>query len=91
MFEKYDWDVEMAMDIAWAESDCNPKFHNWKDKHKTCLGSWNLMQVGCLHYKKGESRDNIALNIAKAYRIYSDRNDTFRAWTTCKKVAGCLQ
>lgn len=87
---KYDWDVEIVLAIAEKESGCNPLNHNLKDKHKVCTGSYGLLQVGCLHYAKGEDINNVPLNIAKAYVIYSERKNTFRAWTTCKLVSGCF-
>lgn len=93
--EKYPWDVVTVLKIINLESKCNPKNHNWKDGHKTCKGSWNLLQVGCIHYKAGESRDDIALNIKKGYQVYKEAGNTFCPWTTyvkylpnkCKKLA----
>ncbi len=87
--EKYPWDSAMVAKIAFKESKCDPKRHNYGDSHKNCKGSWNLMQVGCLHYSKGESRDDVPLNIEKAYEVYKDAGDSFRPWTTCKLVKGC--
>lgn len=93
--EKYPWDIVTAIKVIKLESGCNPKNHNLKDGHKTCLGSWNLFNVGCVHYKKGEDINDVALNIKKAYKVYQDANNTFCPWTTyvkylpnnCKKLA----
>ena len=87
--EAYDWDTSMAIRIAMKESRCNEKGHNPKDGHKGCIGSWSLMNVGCVHYKKGESHDDLDLNIEKSYKIYIDSGRSFGAWTTCKLVKGC--
>lgn len=89
IFGLYDWDVEMVMKISNFESGCNPKNHNYKDKHSTCMGSWNVLNVGCIHYKTGEDIDDVELNVKKAYSIYMSKKRSFTDWTTCDKVIGC--
>lgn len=84
--EKYPWDTAMVARIMNAESNCNPKNHNYSDSHKTCTGSWNLMSVGCLHYKNGESKDDISLNIRKSYQVYKESGYSFCPWTTYRKM-----
>jgi hypothetical protein len=88
--EKYDWDVEIAMKIMKAESGCVPTNHNYNDIHKDyrtgeiiCKGSYNLFQVGCIHYKD-EDKDDWKKNIEIAYRVY--QGSGWNAWTTYKKV-----
>ena len=93
-FSKYDWDVDIALAVSKKESGCNPANHNHKDVHRNrskviiCLGSWNVLNVGCVHYKNGEDIDDMTLNIKKAYFIYKDKR-SFSAWTTCKLVPNC--
>lgn len=87
--EEYPWDTAMAIRIAFKESRCDPKRHNYSDGHKNCKGSWNIMQVGCLHYSSGESRDDVSLNIRKAYEVYEKAGGSFRPWTTCRKIRDC--
>lgn len=78
------------MQIMKAESSCNPKAINAKDSHKGCNGSYNLMQVACIHYGKGERKDDIALNIKIAYDVYKRAGYSFRPWTTCGAIKNCL-
>lgn len=87
--EKYDWDVRIADSIMYHESGCKPWQVNARDSHRTCKGSFSLMQVACLHYKKGQSRTDGVINIKIAYRVYQEAGNSFRPWTTCKKVKGC--
>lgn len=89
--EKYDWDTTMVIKIMVKESGCNPNAINYTDSHKGCSGSYNLMQVGCLHYKKGEVKNDPSLNLKIAYDIYLKAGRKFsRDWTTCKLVKGCV-
>ena len=88
--EKYDWDINIAMQIINLESGCNPTNHNLKDNHKhyltgetICLGSYNLFNVGCIHYN-GEDINDWKKNVELAYRVY--KSSGWNAWSTYKKV-----
>lgn len=95
LIERYDWDANMVIDIARAESTCDNGKDNLNDVHRNakgavvCYGSFGLLQVGCVHYSKGESRRDLSLNIEKAYKLYVARGHSFKDWSTCKKIAGC--
>lgn len=89
IFALYDWNVDMALEISKHESGCNPSNHNYKDIHKTCTGSWNALNVGCIHYLPNEDIDDLHLNVAKGYKIYTDNHGSFKKWTTCKDIVGC--
>lgn len=84
-----DWDTSMVIRLAMKESGCRPKNHNLTDSHRTCKGSFNILSVGCIHYKKGEDINSVDLNIKKAHDLYVKAGYSFRDWTTCKKVKGC--
>jgi len=87
--EKYPWDTSMVLKIASAESKCNPNAVNRTDNHKVCMGSYNILQVGCLHYKEGQDRKDVETNVRIAYQVYKDAGNSFRPWTTCRKISGC--
>ena len=93
--KKYDWNPDIVKAIAQKESGCRPSNHNDGDIHRNkkgeiiCLGSFNILNVGCIHYAKTEDINDVALNFAKAYKIYLERGRSFSAWTTCKEVKGC--
>lgn len=81
---KYDWDVDIAMKIMKAESNCQPNALNPRDNHKVCSGSIGLMQVGCLHVEEPEKLYDPKYNIEVAYRVYTESG--WNAWTTYKKI-----
>ena len=87
--QKYQWDSRITIAIMKLESGCNPKAINHKDGHGRCTGSYSLMQVACIHYKVGQNKLDPNLNIKIAYRVYKEAGNSFRPWTTCKKVKGC--
>ena len=89
-----DWDPAIMLAIAKAEnSTCDPLKHNLtaSETHRNgkgeviCVGSYGVIQVGCLHYREGENRDDLATNVAVAHRVYTARKswDTsgYNAWT----------
>lgn len=77
---QYDWDVSTMMRIMRAESGCNPTNHNYADNHRSCLGSYGLFQIGCVHGLSVAYLSEPANNIASAYKIYKSQGYT--AWTT---------
>jgi hypothetical protein len=84
----YAWPKDIAYQICLKESGGNPNAANWKDNHMSwagCMGSFGLMQVNCSH---GQLYDGVQ-NMKVAYSMYVGWGNSFRAWTTCAKVAGC--
>lgn len=80
LLSKYDWDVGTMQRIMRAESGCNPTNHNHGDRHATCLGSYGLLQIGCVHGYSASYLSTPANNIAVAYNIFKSQGYT--AWTT---------
>lgn len=71
--------------IARAENNtCDPTRHNltMSENHGVCVGSYGVLQVGCLHYRAGENRDDLATNVRVAHRVWL--NEGYRAWTMYK-------
>ena len=76
------WDVATMSAIAKAENrSCDPLRHNLSadENHKVCIGSYGVLQVGCLHYRTGEDRNDLETNIAVAHRVYLKQG--YKAWT----------
>lgn len=76
------WDVNIMQAIAQAENrSCDPTRHNLSasENHKTCIGSYGVLQVGCLHYRTGEDRNDLATNVTVAHRVYLKQG--YNAWT----------
>ena len=76
------WDVATMSAIAEAENRaCDPLRHNLSadENHKVCIGSYGVLQVGCLHYRDGEDRNDLKTNIAVAHRVYLKQG--YSAWT----------
>lgn len=67
-----------------AESSCNPQAHNKTDNHRSCIGSYGLMQVGCLHTETPDKLMTPEYNIEIAYKVY--KSSGWNAWSTYKKV-----
>lgn len=64
--------------IATAESGCDQTNHNLADKHDGCMGSYGVLQIGCIHFN-GESVDNFTVNIALAHKVYKSQG--YNAWS----------
>lgn len=77
---QYDWQVDTMMRIMKAESGCNPGNHNFADNHRSCLGSYGLFQIGCVHGLSVAAMSDPAQNVAAAYRIFKSQG--YGAWTT---------
>lgn len=79
--------------IARAENrTCNPLTHNLttSETHRRadgsviCIGSYGVLQVGCLHYSEGENRNDLATNIRIAHGLWQNRQtwgNGYEAWT----------
>lgn len=77
---QYDWDTDTMMRIMSAESGCNPTNHNYQDNHGSCMGSYGLFQIGCVHGYSVAHLENPSNNIAAAYQIW--QSSGYSAWTT---------
>lgn len=84
----YDWNADIAYQICMKESGGNPLASNWQDNHFSwagCYGSFGLMQLNCSHGQVYDGPRNMEI----AYSMYKSWGNTFRAWSTCARVAGC--
>lgn len=67
--------------IAEAENrTCDPLRHNLtaSENHGVCIGSYGVLQVGCVHYS-GQDVNNLQQNIALAHQVWQKQGYT--AWT----------
>lgn len=83
-----DWDAGIMAAIAQAENrTCDPLRHNLDvsethlalDGSIVCIGSYNVLQVGCVHYQPGENKDDLVTNVKVANRVW--RLQGYNAWT----------
>lgn len=74
--------------IAQAENrTCDPTNHNetTSETHNGCVGSYNVLQVGCVHYidyghaLSEANKNDIVLNVDIAYKVWQKQGYT--AWT----------
>lgn len=86
-----DWDQNIVQAIAQAENrSCDPLRHNESvgethrryDGSVICVGSYGVLQVGCLHYQPTENRDDLATNIRIAHKVW--QSSGYTAWTMYK-------
>lgn len=73
----YDWDDDIAIAVAKAESSLNPKAFN-PEWHNGCQGSYSIFQIACIHDDPKLLKDE-DYNIKKAYEIYS--KEGWRPWS----------
>lgn len=81
ILKQYDWDAETMYRVLLAESSGNPNAINHNDKHRTCRGSYGLMQLSCEHlanYGIWDSWDNPEENIRVSYNVWQKQG--YRAW-----------
>lgn len=78
----------MMLAIARAENrTCDPLRHNLssREDHGTCIGSYGVLQVGCIHYQPNENRNDLGTNVEVAHRVYLERvamtGNGYTAWT----------
>lgn len=64
----YNWNKQVAYAVCMAESGGNPNATNMQDNHGSCVGSFGLMQVACIH---GGAFYDPKQNMDKAYQVYS--------------------
>ena len=82
---KYDWDVDIAMAVMKAESDCDPNRYNGT-LNTDGTNDAGLMQVNSRHDPTSRRYDP-GYNIALSYKIYRDRKswetNGWKAWSSC--------
>ena len=74
--------------IAKAENrSCNPLNHNLtnSENHRVCVGSYGVLQVGCLHFQPNDDRNDTATVVKVAYRVWQSQG--YKAWTTYRTGA----
>lgn len=89
LISQYDWNVDTFLQIAHAESGCNPSAVG---DNRVIGGiyapSCGLFQVRTLSSRPPcEELKDPATNIAWAYRIYQGQG--LGAWSVCKTVVNC--
>ena len=77
LISQYNWDVRVAYAIMMAESRGNPNIINWRDKHRTCGGSFGLFQLACFRGSK-ETLLDPETNVKMAYEIW--KREGWRPW-----------
>lgn len=96
--EKYDWDVQTAINVMFQESSClpnsvnlNPKTENHKSRiyprdypQGYCVGSFGLFQTSCTNMIYYDPE----LNIALAYQIYKQQG-WYGGWKTSCGIVKC--
>lgn len=90
LISQYDWNHEVILQIAHAESGCNPSaVGDDRVIGGVYAPSCGLMQVRTLSSRPpcNELKDP-ATNIAWAYRIYQGQG--YRAWSVCQSKVNCL-
>ena len=80
----YDWDLNVATNIAWCESTGNVKAHNFSDITKD--DSWGLFQINRYGKLEDERPTSEWLkipenNISYAYELY--QSDGWNHWKNC--------
>jgi len=90
------WDVNIMSAIAQAENtSCDPTRHNLtagethrdRNGNVICVGSYGVLQVGCLHYSSADNVDDLATNIRLAHKAWESREKWgvgYEAWTKYK-------
>ena len=88
-----DWDRNIIQAIAQAENrNCDPLEHNMatSETHRRadgsviCVGSYGILQVGCLHYTSDDDPDDLSTNVRIAHRLWKHRQtwgNGYEAWT----------
>lgn len=85
IFEKYDWPVDIAMQVCKYESQGNEKSIGDRD---TNYASCGLMQIRTLPGRPScEELKDPETNIEFAYNLWSDNG--WRPWSVCQKLVDC--
>ena len=76
-----EWNIDIMAAIAEAENrTCDPLNHNLSsaEDHGICIGSYGVLQVGCVHYA-GQDVNSLSHNVAIAYEVWQKQG--YSAWT----------
>ncbi len=79
-----DWNSTIMYRIMECESKGNQDAVNTRDRHRTCNGSYGLMQLSCEHltdYGIWDSWNDPAENIRVAYDVWRRQGEG--AWFNC--------
>ena len=76
---KYDWPVDVAYEVATAESGGKVDAYN-PEWHKGCQGSYSYFQVACIHGTKADLQDG-KKNVEIAYKLW--KIEGWRPWSVC--------
>lgn len=89
LVEQYEWNTDVAKAIIKEESKGNPDAYN-PEWHKTCQGSYGLMQMACVHIGKyGLTWENIEdpeINVEAAYQLWKEQG--WNPWGVCHSFKG---
>jgi len=84
LVNRYNWPRAVARAVCLGESSGNQNSTNMGDNHRSCVGSFGLMQIGCFwapYYGYAVSDlYNPEINMEIAYKIWA-RNGSFGAWS----------
>jgi len=69
LVSQYDWDTELALKVAQAESNLQPDAYN-PEAHRGCNGSYGVFQISCVHDENPSKFFDEEYNIKRAYELY---------------------
>lgn len=78
----YDWPQPTAYAVCMGESGGDHTRINWGDNHRVCIGSYGLMQVGCLHVSDPDTLLDPSVNLDVAYSLYL--KEGWQPWSAYK-------
>jgi hypothetical protein len=70
------------MAVMEAENrNCDPNKNNMSlaEDHGVCIGSYSLLQIGCLHFSGNQNPNDPETNIAVGYAVWKKQG--YAAWT----------
>ena len=82
LVSRYDWDVNTMLAIMKSENrTCDPSVNNNSEleNHGVCIGSYSLLQVGCIHFSGNQNPNDPDTNISVAYQVWLKQG--YGAWT----------
>lgn len=90
IIRSYDWNDEVALAVAKAESEMNPNAFN-PEWHRGCQGSRGVFQMACIHHRDNpDALFDAKFNIQKAYELW--QKEGFRPWSVCSNgLVNCSQ
>ena len=82
IIERYDWDANIMLAVMKAENrSCDPGSKNLSplENHRVCIGSYGLLQVGCVHFSGNQDPNDVGTNISVAHAVWLKQG--YNAWT----------